>query len=377
MKEHHADWKKIRALFPAAEEFVYLNAAEGSPISIPAAEEGKRFYDEMVAHGDTVWEEWLKRKEVVREKVARFIGADKEEVAFTLNTSHGMNLTAHILQGKGKGDVLTMEDEFPSTTLPWLNLNYKVRFVKPKSSVYTLPNIEKEIGSGTKILLTSYVQYASGFKQNLENCGKLCKDHGLHFVVNATQAMGAMPVNVKQAGIDFMVFSSLKWPMAGYGIGVLYINQKMLRGIKFPVVGWQSLENPDLMDNKQLDIREEASAIESGCPHFPNIFALGGALDLLNSLGQQPIQKRIYQLNSYLVDKLKDLGIEIVSPLVKKHRSGITVIKVRQAEALVKELWKRKVIVSARGEGIRISLHIYNNQQDILRFIEELRDLLE
>lgn len=369
------DWSNVRKQFPATKHFTYLNAAGGSPTSKIAAREGKRFYDEILAKGDTAWKKWLKRREKIREKVAKFINADKSEIAFTLNTSYGMNLIAEML--KGKGEVVTMNDEFPSSTFPWLNLKYKVHFIKPEKGIYSLKDIEKRINKKTKILVTSHVQYCTGFKQDLVELGKLCKRRGLIFIVNATQSIGAMPIDVKKADIDFLVFSALKWPMAGYGIGALYINKKWFNKIHYPVAGWQSVKNPYLNDNKKLDLKKEASELEVGCPHFPNIFALGAALDLLNQIGKENIQKRIYQLNYCLVKKLKQLNLEILSPLDKKYRSGITIVKIKKAKEIVQKLYKKNIIVSAAGDGLRISMHIYNNKKDINRFASELQKLVK
>jgi len=82
------EWDRVRELFPATKKFVYLNAAEGSPVCILSAKEAKAFYDEILTKGDLPWDEWLEKREVVREKVAKLINADKSEIAFTLNTSH-------------------------------------------------------------------------------------------------------------------------------------------------------------------------------------------------------------------------------------------------------------------------------------------------
>ncbi len=367
------DWSKIRKQFPATGRFTYLNAAGGSPISREAARAGKKFYDEILARGDAPWSEWLKRAEEVRVKVAKFINAEKSEIAFTLNTSLGMNLIAGSL--KGKGEVITMRDEFPSSTFPWMQQKYRVRFVDPIGAVYPLGEIEAKINRKTKILVTSHVQYRTGFKQDLVALGKLCRRRGLIFVVNASQSAGAMPIDVKKAKIDFLVFKSLKWLLGGYGAGVIYVNKRWFGRIDYPVAGWRSVKKPGRMDNQKLDLKRVASELEVGCLHFPNLFALGGALDFLNKIGQGKIEERIYQLNDYLVGKLKESGIEIITPLARKYRSGITIIKLEDPEKIVKKLYRKKIVVSARGGGLRISLHVYNNRRDIDRLVNELRKI--
>lgn len=367
------DWDKIRSRFPAATNFVYLNSAGGAPMSDMAANEGKRFYDEMLTGGDTFWNDWLRRKESVRLKLADFIHAHPDEIAFTLNTSHGMSQVASMLEGIG--GVLTMHDEFPSTTYPFLHKGFNLKFVMPENGIYTLDSIEKEITQETRILVSSFIQYNTGFRQDIEALGQLCRKHNLIYIVNATQGMGSFPIDVQKVKADFMVFTCLKWTLAGYGIGGMYINKKWLGLLPFPAAGWRSALNPELlMNNRELVIKNDASATEVGCPHFPNIFALGGALDLLNSIGKDNIQDHILGLNSYLEEKLDELKVPVLSVKKSEFRSGITIIKVDNPNLVVEKLAERKIFVSVRGEGVRISFHIFNNRSDVDALILGLKE---
>ncbi|HNW43782.1 MAG TPA: aminotransferase class V-fold PLP-dependent enzyme [Elusimicrobiales bacterium] len=367
------NWAAQRALFPALKKYTFLNAAGGAPLARPVAEAGARYYREALEHGDAYWDRWLKRLEETRSRLASFINADRREVAFTLNTSHGMSLVAGAL--KGRGAVLTMEDEFPSTTLPWLNAGFKLKFAQPENGVYSVENISRLLTKDVKILVTSYVQYRTGFRQDLAALGRLCRRRGVLFVVNATQALGAMPVDVKKARIDFMVFSSFKWTMAGYGAAGLYAAKGRLAGLRFPEAGWRSVAAPEKMDNRAARMKPEASAVEAGCLHFPSIFALGAALELLGGLGVKNIQARIYGLNDYLLKNLKAAGLETATPLEPRCRSGITIIKARRPAAAVEKLAAMNIMVSARGAGIRIALHFYNNSRDIDRLMAGLKKI--
>ena len=368
------DWNKVREEFPVCKKYVYLNPAGGSPVSLSAATEGKRFYDEMLEFGDTYWETWLERTEKVRSDLAAFIGASREEIGFTTNTSHGMNLVAQML--KDKGTVLTMREEFPSTTFPWLNQKTEIKFVEPTNYGYSIEDIKKAITPDVKILITSYVQYCTGFRQDLEELGAFCKENNLIFVVNATQALGIFPVNVKQCNIDFLMFTGLKWATAGYGIGGLYVNKKWLAADNFPFAGWRSVQTPGKMDNLDLDLKNEASVIESGCPHFPNIFALGGALKMFALIGAENVMNRVLFLNRLIEEKLRSLGIELIVQKEDIHRSGILIAKIPNPKVVVDELFKKNIIVSARGEGMRISASIFNNEDDVEKMIIELKSIM-
>ncbi len=367
------DWKAARELFPALKKYTFLNAAGGAPLPRPVAEAGAAYYREALEHGDAYWERWLRRMEESRSELAGLIGASPEETAFTLNTSHGMGLVAGAL--KGRGGVLAMRDEFPSSTLPWLNLGYKVAFAEPRDGRYPMEVIERAIRPGTRILVSSYVQYRTGFRQDLQALGRLCRRKGLIFVVNSTQALGAMPVDVRRAGADFMVFSCFKWTMAGYGAAGLYVSKKWLGKIRFPQAGWRSVQAPEEMDNRAAAFRKAASAVEGGCAHFAPIFALGAAARLLRGLGVRNIQERILELDSYLEKRLSELGAVIATPRGGDCRSGITIIRARDPQKAVARLERMGIMTAARGGGIRVSLHFYNDETDIDRLMKGLRAL--
>lgn len=367
------NWEKIREEFPAMKEWVYLNAAGGSPLSKRSAEAGRRFYDEMLAAGDIPWEEWLNRKEEARNTVAVFLGGSSEGLAFTLNTSHGMNLVADMLADRG--EVLTMEDEFPSTTIPWLHRNIPVTFLKSDNGEYSHDMISEEIDSDTGILVTSHVQYRTGFRHDLESLGRICRERGIIFVVNATQSIGAMNIDVEKSNIDFLVFLGMKWPAAGYGIGGIYINPDRLKEIRLPVMGWRSVRDFMMMDNTTAIPSGKASDLEMGCPHFPNIFALGESIKFIAEIGIQAIQDRILELGKILENRLHENQFRISSPLSREHRSGITIIPLDNPEVVVEKLKEKKIIVSARGGGLRVSLHFYNNEEDIDALVKALEKI--
>ena len=328
----------------------------------------------MAEHGDVAWDGWLCQVEEIRERLASFINADARSVAFTYSTSHGMNLIAGILDHCG--DVLCPADEFPSCTLPWLQQRYRVHFVRSRDrGVVDVDDIQRSITNETRVLGTSYVQFATGFRHDLVALGRLCRERNLVFVVDATQGMGVFPIDVVNSGIDFLVFSGYKWAQAGYGVGGLYVAPRFLNPTAFPVAGWWSARDPEAVVNDRLDLKETAAALEVGCPHFAGIFALGAALTLFEEIGKSRIEERIHELTDYLHQRLQADRFNIASPLNRGQRSGITIVEMRNAPEIVKRLAEKKIIVSARGKGLRVSVHIFNNFDDIDRLIAELREL--
>ena len=154
VRDQMAEWSKHPLIMERADGVFYWDV------------EGKRYYDEMADHGDVAWDSWLCQTEQVRDRLAHFIHAEARSIAFTYSTSHGINLIAGILDHCG--DVLCPADEFPSCTLPWLQQRYRVHFVPSRDhGVIDLDDLQRSLTAETRVLVTSYVQFATGFRQRL------------------------------------------------------------------------------------------------------------------------------------------------------------------------------------------------------------------
>ena len=354
--------------FPIQKNKIYLDHAAGGVISLPVSKAIEKHQRELLNDGDFVWPEWIERREKARCSIARFINADPEEITFVNSTSQGMNWIAEMLSPMG--GVLTNDLEFPSSTLPWIWRRSKITWQKSQKYGVPLDVLKKLLKPSIKTIVSSFVQYATGFRQDMERLGEI--KGGRFLVVNATQGFGAFPIDVKKWDCDFLVTNSYKWLMAGYGGGVLYIRKKWLKKFKPLSVGWRSMKDPDRMDNRLLDLRDDAGRYEFGCPNFGPIFSVGASVDHLSKIGKQNISNAILKLTDYLIEKLGELGFEIVSPREKINRSGIVVFKTNHPRQVWKKCLGRNIFVSARGEGIRVAPHFYNTNEEINRFVSNL-----
>jgi selenocysteine lyase/cysteine desulfurase len=172
--------------------------------------------------------------------------------------------------------------------------------------------------------------------------------------------------------------------LSSFGIGALYIKKKYLKDAKNfrPEFFSQSGQNrrEKYENNMKINMSNSARRFELGTPHFPNIIALNAAVRYISKIGIRGIERRILKLSDYLIDSLGDLKLEILSPIEeRKHRSGIILFKARKKmpREIVNELEKRKIIVSQRGVGIRVSTHFYNNEQDVDKLMIGLKEILE
>ncbi|HEX8720141.1 MAG TPA: aminotransferase class V-fold PLP-dependent enzyme [Pyrinomonadaceae bacterium] len=369
------DWAAARAEFPAAQEYAYLNSAGAGPVSRRVAEAAGQFYRETSESGDRLWEHWLARRERARADVARLINADPEEVAFTTNTSSGMNLIVDALEGAGR--VVSCELEFPVTTIPWLHRGARVRMVKAPGGVLRAEDVLAAAGGGKSVICLSHVQYSNGLRTPVEEVGANKGENV--FVVNASQSAGVLPVDVKRMKVDALCSTGHKWMLAGYGSGFVYLSRELLRKTRPRAASWMSVEDPFGMRNDSYRLRGDAAArAETGCPHFAGIFALGEAARRALELGAEAVAARALALNRLLTESLRAAGWEVLSPLGEERlRSAETLVRAADPQRTVRHLARRRVAVTVKPEGFRAATHYFNDESDIARLVAALTELRE
>jgi cysteine desulfurase/selenocysteine lyase len=367
------DWEHIRRDFPVTERVVYLNSAGGGPIARPVAEHAARFYRQMMEEGDAYWDEWLARREEIRRRVAAFINAEPEEIAFTTNTSSGMNLIVDALAGRG--EVISCDLEFPVSTIPWKHRGVPVHLTTATDGILQTEDVRRAMNERTAIISISHVQYSNGFRADIEELGQAKGKHAL--VVNASQSAGAFQIDVRRMRIDALCATGHKWMLAGYGSGFVYMGRELLAETRPRLIGWMSVENPFGMDNQSFVVRPEMAArAELGCPHFAGIFALGASLEYMLEIGPAHIEQRVLALNRYLTERLTETGWRVLSPLQdERMRSGETLLMAARPKRLVAHLAHRGIAVTEKPQGIRISTHFFNNEEEIEQLIEALDEV--
>jgi len=353
-------WSEIRRDFPAVTRCVYLNAAAASPTPRPVRAAVDAFYRRLEEEGDGPWEEWLAEVEAIRARVARFVGAEADEVTFVPNTSTGINLIVDLLAEDGP--VLAVEPEFPTITLPWIHRGVEVRFVKPEAGALPASIFTKDRAPQAATIAVSHVQFSNGCRVDVEALGAL--KSGRNLVVVGSQSLGAFPVDVRRAGIDAFATAGHKWMCAGYGAGFVVIRRELLARRPPRAIGWLSVENPYAFDNESYRLLPSAKRSEVGCPPFAPIFALGAAVDYLSAIGAEPIAERVLALNTYLTDRLRQAGLEVLSP-GGAFRSGETLCGVSDPPRIAGRLRERGILVTEKPEGLRIATHFFNDEPDV------------
>lgn len=366
-----------RDAFPACEGRTYLNCAAVAPGSTRVRAAINAWLDDHVAQGNMASGQWWTRAAEARARTAALIGASPEEVAFVRSTSHGLAMVAEGLDWRPGDEVAVASAiEYPSNVYAWKHLadrGVRLREIRAVDGAVTPEAVEDAIGPRTRLVAVSSVQFASGHRTDVDAIGRLCRDRDVLFVVDAIQQAGAFPIDVKASGIHAMAACSHKWMLGLLGIGFLYVDRDLLARLRPVLVGWHSVEDPFAFDGTRFDLRSDASRLEEAAPSFPLVYGLGAAVEMLLDAGVADVASHITGLLDRAANALEAIGCE-VSP-APEHRAGILMIKpAADVDALAEACAERNIAVSVRRSRLRLSPHLYNNEDDIDALVELLRD---
>ncbi|HJM83573.1 MAG TPA: aminotransferase class V-fold PLP-dependent enzyme [Nitrospinota bacterium] len=368
--------ESFRDAFPALKNLIFLNSAGMSPLPDPCRlamnglieDIGKRAYLNM--------DNWIKTIALARKNVSELIGAFPEEVAFIKNTSAGVSLVASGLNFSEGDEVVINDIEFPSNVYPWLylkNKGVKIVLVKSEKGRIAPEAIKHAVTPRTKVVAISSVQYISGYRAELAKIGEICRANRSLFFVDAIQSLGVIPMDVKSCGIDFLSTGGFKWLCGPTGIGIFYCNKTRLDNLTLNNIGWNTVINSQDYSNILFEPKPDAMRFEEGSPNIIGIYGLNESIKLLKAVGIANIERHVLELTDYLVERLLSMNFIIFSPRKDGEKSGIVTFSTKEKEKLTileKKLFAENILVVNRGNGIRVSVHGFNNMKDIDRLIE-------
>lgn len=365
------NWEEIRKQFPVTEKTAYLNTAAAGPLARATMDAATGYYRQMTEDADQHWDEWLARREVVRKQIAKFINAEPDEIGLTTNTSSGMNVIVDALEDAG--EVISNDLEFPVSTITWMHRRIPVQMVSAVDGEVRIEDVSRAMTAKTAVISLSHVQFANGFRIDLEALGQMKGRHEL--VINASQSAGVFDIDVKRMKIDALCATGHKWMLSGYGSGFVYLSRELQARSRPRAIGWLSVEDPYAMQNRAIHLRSDAAArVELGCPHFAGMFALGASVEMLSAIGVENIQARSLALNRYLTEGLIECGRRVLSPLrEERFRSAETLVEVENPARVVAELASKGVVVTEKPQGIRVATDFFNDEPDIDRLLGALK----
>ncbi len=361
---------------------IYLNHAGVSPIPVRSATKGVEQIREYLNFGAYNLRGWIEISETCRERFARLIGARPDEVAFVKNTSEGLSFVAGGIDWKPGDNLVTISVEFPANIYPWLALEEKgveVRLVEPEEDGTIDENkLISAADEKTRLISVSSVQFVNGYRLDLEKIGAFCRENGIFFCVDAIQSLGVIPMDVEKYNIDFLAADGHKWLLSIEGIGGFYVSSRVMDRINPIEYGWHSVKKRFEFEAIDFSLDDTARKFEPGSFNVLSIAMFSESLNLILEVGVERIRDRVFQLTEYLIDSLDD-SWELISPTDQESRSGIITFRIPgvDGKTLWKKLLERKVVVSPRGGGIRVSPHFYNTEEELDRFLELTREAAE
>lgn len=392
--------KEVRYDIPFLDTgIIYLDNAATTPTPEPVINAMLEYFHEYSANIGRGLHQTAKRAteefESSREKIARTIGAKPNEIAYTKNTTEGLNLLSKGL-GLNQGDkVITTVLEHHSNLIPWQRLEEKeginLEVIEDTPDAVTNPSaIEQAADEDTSLITMSSVSNSFGTKQPIMEVAEIAKDKDALFLVDAAQGVGHMPIDVEEIGCDFLVAPGHKGLLGPQGTGFMYIREDHLNEVEPLLYGGGIVRS---VEEHEHELVNPPNIFDAGTPNIPGIIGLGEGANYVLDIGLEKIEKRETKLVERMLKIQEIEGVEIYGPKSAEDLGGVVSFNVNginhhEVSSLLDELEKiatrsgnhcAQPAMSHFGlEGnVRASVHYYNKEKNIDRFVETLEDIVE
>jgi cysteine desulfurase / selenocysteine lyase len=371
--------ENIRRLFPATQKYTYLNSAAVSPMPTPAVDAVLSQLRDVSENGTVNYTDWIATKDRARALVAEMLNVRADQIAFMRNTSDGFSTVANGLRWKEGANIVSFEQEFPANFYAWRSVRdrfgVELRLCPERDGRIDTDELLALIDENTELVSISAVQFASGFRADLERIGAAARRVDALFAVDIIQGFGACGFDLPAQGVDIASGASHKWLFSPEGCGMLYLSDKARERVEPTLVGWISVETPWDFSAREQAFKPTALAWESGTSGAALFFGLEQSLKILHATGLETIENYLEDLSDYLCELVAGKNYEIISSRAAGEKSQIVCIKSQNgltSNEIAKRLEEEKIIVSPRGDRLRIAPHFFNNREDIEKLAETL-----
>jgi cysteine desulfurase/selenocysteine lyase len=373
------DWHALRDEFPVTRHWAFLDHAAVAPLSAPAARVLHEYADDYAAHGATAVLRWIAKLDAARRSVGRLLNADPLDIAFVPNTSAGVAIVAEGFPWKAGDNVVVPAEEYPANQYPWMNLadrGVEVRRVPSRGSRVSIDDLRDAMNDRTRILAISSVEFASGYRNDLDALGSLCRERGVYFFVDAIQSLGVLPLDVRKTPVDWIAADGHKWLLAPEGAGLFWCRRELVDLLHPTTVGWKSVVHDLEFSQIDFTLKPHAGRWEGGTPNIPGVAALGASLDVLLKIGIDAVGERVLSLTDHLCDRAERAGLQVFSSRRAGEKSGIVSIELPgvDVKAVVAACRAAGVVVNRRAGRLRGSPHCYNTPEELDRLVECIAD---
>jgi selenocysteine lyase/cysteine desulfurase len=378
-------WRLLRGEFPLTHERAYLNTGGlgASPYAVIDAVKGKM--DELEQISETGHDEQLLER--IKESAGKLLGCDGQELAFTRNTTEGINIVANGFPLKQGDEIITTTQEHVGNALTWIGLGKRagtvMKFFEPsvKSQQENVDRIEKLITRRTRLISIPHVVTTTGLVMPIKEIARLAKSKNIWFFVDGAQTAGMFPFDLHDLACDAWATSGHKWLMGPKETGLLYVRKDMLDTIAAKNIGAHSDgTTPYDYEKGVMSLNAGAQRYEYGTVSVPLRVGLGAAIDFVHRIGIDNIWKRDKMLSTRLFDGLRAIpGVKVLSPENDAMRSAMITLMHEQVPHL--ELQKHLETYRLRTRGVaegglaalRLSTHIYTMPDEVDRVLEGVR----
>jgi selenocysteine lyase/cysteine desulfurase len=365
----------IRDEFPIFAHTTYLNSCSQGALShrVRAA------YEEYLAGWDengAEWAHWVERAESARASFARLLHAEPAELAVTTSVTQGVSGIVSALDLRARPKIVISEYEFP--TVGQIAHAQELRgaevvHVRPEADG-SIPaeRFAEAIDERTALVCCTTVSYRTGHRHEVGEIARLAHEQGALCLADSYQAIGAIDFDARALAVDFVTGGTVKYLLGSSGLGFLYVRRELLGTLLPSQTGWFADEDIFKMDISDYSPAADARRFDAGTPPVPNIYGGLAGMSLIEEAGPAAIEAHIAGLADRLHDGAEELGAHVVTP--RGARSPLVAIRSTDVNALVAALETEKITCSERDSNLRISLHLYNVEDDIDRVLETLRE---
>src|SRR5207253_3694897 len=282
------EWTSLRNEMPVVRHWAYFDHAAVAPITAAAQRTMNDWAADSAENGELHEPNWLRCVEDVRRDFGRLLNADPLDLAFIKNTSEGISFVAEGYPWRSGDNMITAAEEYPANVYPWLNLaarGVEVRMVPSRGPRIAVDDVRERMDACTRLVSLSFVEFSSGFRNDLDAIGSLCRERGVHFFVDAIQGLGVLPLDVQRTPVDFLAADGHKWLLGPGGAGIFFIRSDLVDFLHAASIGWSSVVSYLNFAKIDFRLKPHAGRWEGGTLNIPGILGLGASLRLLLDLG--------------------------------------------------------------------------------------------
>ena len=379
MPDSLLEWRKE---FPALDKTVYLISHSLGAMPSRTRDRLNEYAGIWATRSIRAWEEgWWEMPITVGNLVAKIIGAGDGEVTMHPNVSVCQSIVASCFDWSGKRNKIVSEElNFPS------NLYSHRRLESLGARLGTVPSADgisvpldrllAAIDETTLLVSVSHVIFKSAFIQDLRAITERAHQVGAMVLADIYQSAGAVPVNVRELGVDFATGGSVKWLCGGPGAGYLYVRRDLWGKLQPRVTGWMAHRKPFAFDPEAIDYADDAFRFLNGTPNIPGLYAARSGYEIINEVGVENIRAKSLRQTSMLVKLAAQAGYRVNSPQDPRQRGGTISLDVPNGYEVTQELLRRDFLVDYRpGAGIRIAPHFYTKDEELELVVREIQSI--